>query len=540
MRDLDSTELIIGDAPQFFFDNGLVEEVQNVTRTFHSPQKIDQNPLMQQDRPWEHVVDFNSSDYELWRDAESGRFHCIYRDLNVDREKMARIGGTVIDWDISRIRQMYAYSDDGLEWTKPAMGLVHEDGRDTNIVMGSEEFGNVWGFAPIDDPSETDLSRRFKALFVHAPPGFRVADEEPGAHIRSAHSADGVRWTVDDDAPTFGTYGSRLGDAMFPFYDPVTGGYLLNTRHPLMELAPRTRTPHSTTLGASPGFDPVMGVANRRSVRRIFQCESRDFRRWSEPRHILSPDPNTDNLDDALYAMGTLRIGAGWLGFIQVFHMVANTSDIQLAYSNDGRNWSRIAAGTPWLTNGPADSWDEFQIFVPRVIPMGDEMWVYYGGASCHHDWWIVGQQEGLDVEEAYDWSEVKEGLGLAKMRLNGFVSLGANRVREGMLATQPVVAAGDRLVINGACGPDGYIKVEMADVREQVLPGRVGDECDVFTGDAIAHVVTWGGDSHLPMPSPTSAGTVYASRPEHRRLRFIMRDAELYSFQIVDSEPDE
>jgi hypothetical protein len=126
--------------------------------------------------------------------------------------------------------------------------------------------------------------------------------------------------------------------------------------------------------------------------------------------------------------------------------------------------------------------------------------------------------------------------MGMAKMRLNGFVSLGANRVREGMLATQPVVATGDTLVINAACGPDGYIKVEVADVRDDVLAGRSRGQCDVFTGDSTSHVVTWGGDSHLPMPSPTAAGTVYASRPEHRRLRFIMRDAELYSFQIVDS----
>jgi hypothetical protein len=537
MKDLDSTELIIGDQPQFFFDNGLIEEVQNVTRTLHSPQKIDRNPLIQRDRPWEHVTTFNASDWELWRDDESGRFHCTYTDLHVDREKLARVGGTLIDWDISRLRQMYAYSDDGLDWIKPSMGLVHEAGHDTNIVMGSEEFGNVWGFSPIDDSLESDPARRYKALFVHAPPGFKVADESPGAHIRSAHSADGVRWTVDEAAPTFGSLGSRLGDAMFPALDPTTGGYLLNTRHPLMELAPRTRTPHSSTLGGSPGFNPVVGASNRRSVRRIFQCESRDFRHWTEPRLILAPDPDTDNLDDALYAMGTLRIGAGWLGFIQVFHMVNNTSEIQLAHSRDGRNWDRLAAGVPWMTNGPAGSWDEFQMHVPRVIPHGDEMWVYYGGASCHHDWWIVGQQEGLDVEEAHDWSNVRMGLGLAKMRLNGFVSLGAHRVREGMLAIQPVVAAGDRLLINAACGPDGYVKVEVADVREQVLPGRSHEQCDMFTGDATSHMVTWGGDSHLPMPSPSAAGTVYASRPEHRRLRFIMRDAEIYSFQIVESE---
>ncbi len=536
MSDFDSTELIIDDEPQFFFDNGLVEEVQNVTRTFHSPQKIEQNPLIQRDQPWEKVTDFNSSDYELWRDEESGRFHCIYRDLHIDREKLARIGGTLIDWDISRIRQLYAYSDDGLNWTKPPLGLVHEDGHDTNIVMGSEDFGNVWGFSPIDDPLETDPARRFKALFVHAPPGFKVADEAPGAHIRSAHSPDGVRWTIDEKLPHYGSRGSRLGDALMPYFDPDTRTYLLNTRHPLMELAPRTRTPHSAVLGGAPAFDAIVDTPNRRAGRRIFQCESRDFERWTDPRLILAPDPDFDNLDDSLYAMGALRVGGVWLGFIQIFHMVANTSDIQLAYSRDGRNWKRLAGGKPWLTNGPAGSWDEFQIYVPRVIPHGDEMWVYYGGASCHHDWWAVGLQEGLDVEEAHDWTKVQIGMGMAKMRLNGFVSLGAHRVREGMLATQPLIAAGDTLILNAACGPDGYIKVEIADVRDEVLPGRSRDRCDPFTGDSTAHVVTWDGDSHLPMPSPTSAGTVYKSRPEHRRLRFIMRDAELYSFQIVSS----
>ena len=46
MRDLDSTGLIIGDEPQFFFDNSLLEEIQNITRTLHPPQKIEQNPLL--------------------------------------------------------------------------------------------------------------------------------------------------------------------------------------------------------------------------------------------------------------------------------------------------------------------------------------------------------------------------------------------------------------------------------------------------------------------------------------------------------------
>ena len=37
MADLDSTELHIRDTPQYFFDTGLIEEIQNITRTVHSP-----------------------------------------------------------------------------------------------------------------------------------------------------------------------------------------------------------------------------------------------------------------------------------------------------------------------------------------------------------------------------------------------------------------------------------------------------------------------------------------------------------------------
>ena len=500
----------------------------------HAPKKHAQNPLIKRDQAWEHVVDFNSSDYQVWRDRTTGRFHCIYRDLNIDREKLVQVGGTIIDWNISRFRQLYAWSNDGITWTKPALGNVD----DTNILMGSEEFGNACGFYPIEDPLETDPARKSKVIFFHGPPGFAVAAEQPGAHIRSAHSPDGVHWTVDEKQPTFGSNGSRLGDVNFPFFDPETQTYLVNTRHPLLELAPRSRQPNSTVLGGSPGFDPTVDTPNRRAVRRIFQSESPDLRRWSTPRLILAPDPAFDNLDDGLYGMWPLRVGNEWLGFIQMFHMVSNTSDIQLAHSRDGRNWTRLAPGKPWLTNGTRGSWDEFQIFTPRVIPQGDEMWVYYGGASCHHDWWMVGQQEGLDVEEAYDISKVQEGLGLARMRLNGFFSIGAHRVREGMLATQPLIAAGDTLILNGACAPDGYIKVEVSDARNEVLPGKSADQCDPFTFDFTAHIVRWNGDSKITQPEPPAAETVsgYKSRPEHRRFRFIMRNAELYTFQIVNS----
>ncbi len=53
----DATRLYIGERKQFFFDSLVVESVQNVTRKAHRPVKRE-TPLIQADRPWEHVTYF--------------------------------------------------------------------------------------------------------------------------------------------------------------------------------------------------------------------------------------------------------------------------------------------------------------------------------------------------------------------------------------------------------------------------------------------------------------------------------------------------
>ena len=538
MAGIDTTELIIGDTPQFFFDNGMIEEVQNLTRTMHRPEKQVDRPLLTADQPWEHVSYFTGMDWTLRRDKATGRFHCQYTDMKLDREKMAREGGTIIDWANVRQRQLYAYSDDGLNWVKPPMGRVHEDGLDTNIVYGSETYGNVWGMSAFEDPLETDPDKRFKGIHVTVPPGGNVADEPPGALVRLAYAEDGIHWKPAPVDPIVGETGGRIGDSMFPTYDPATRTYLLTTRHPQMTLAPRLRPPSSPELGASPNFDAVVDTSNRRSRRRIYQSQSADYIHWSEPRLILAPDPELDNLDDAFYGMMPYRLGGHWIGFLQVFHMVSNTLDVQLLHSRDGRKWNRLFPGQPWLQKGGPGSWDEFYVSIPRIPDTdGPEIMIFHGGAMNHHDWWQVGLQEGLDVPEASDWSKVRMGLGLAKLRRNGFVSLDAHRVREGMLMTQPFISPGTKLLINARCAKGGYVKVEVQDVNGTALPGRSSNECDVFTGDSVVHTVKWGGDTVVPLPEPTGGEIVYRTRLPYRKLRFIMRDAEIYSFQLLNSE---
>ena len=399
----DTSILFIGEETQYFLDNAIVEVADNVTRTIHHPTPIDQNPLIQRDQPWEHVTYFSCNSWNLRHDRETGRFHCFYTDFKLDRERLVARGGSSHGWENARLRQLYARSDDGIEWVKPPMGIQHEGGHDTNIVFGTEGYGSVYDIFIVDDPLESNPKRRFKTLYSLIEP---VAENESRFSVHAAYSADGIHLTPYEEAPSFGKLGSVRGDVTIAAFDPVSQTHLIATRHPWQSVAPdRTRLrpePRGRRkVGGEPVFDGLVGHANRRGKRRVFLAESRDFMHWTTPQLILAPDPDVDNLDDAFYGMTPYRIGSQWIGFLNVFHMVSNTMDVQLVHSRDGRSWSRIAPGRPWLQCGEPRSWNQFMVTIPSPpVAMGDELWVYFGGSRNHHDWWFSGGTEAVASPE--------------------------------------------------------------------------------------------------------------------------------------------
>lgn len=253
--------------------------------------------------------------------------------------------------------------------------------------------------------------------------------------------------------------------------------------------------------------------------RRIYQCESSDFIHWSNPVLILAADED-DNLDDALYGMAQHRIGDTRVGLLDVLHSVPDVMDIQLTYSLDGRCWKRVRK--PWLTTGPAGSWDQIMVETANhPLEVGDELWMYYGGSGWgHHDWYTFGFHEALDVPEAHDVTKVGFFLGLAKLRLDGFCSLNAGTVREGILITRQLNSSGTGIVVNAECGQGGYIDVEVFNQSDEVLRGYGRKDFDRFTGNAVRHQLSWQSQTKVP-PEP------------YRRLVFYMRNAKLYSFRI-------
>ena len=79
--------------------------------------------------------------------------------------------------------------------------------------------------------------------------------------------------------------------------------------------------------------------------------------------------------------------------------------------------------------------------------------------------------------------------------------------------------------MINGeVLGSGGWIQAEI--LREsgtgEPVPGFAAADCDLFRGDEVSHVVTWGG---------RGASELKGSRVA---LRFRMRNARLYSYSFA------
>jgi len=512
----DATLLNLGLKKQLFFDNLLVESVQDITREFHQPRKYEGNPLIVRDKPWERVVQFRTSTYNILQDPKDKLFKCWYTDEGFTNEYLRR-GGT-----FPLYRNLYAHSEDGIRWAKPKLGIYRENGQDTNLFWGDQQSGGADCRYVIVDPFESDESRRFKSIYFQALEASSVVrtlaelEDQYKAHVEVAYSADGVRWKKYEELPSFGKFGPHLGDVTTLSHDLDSKTYILTTRHARMHDSPQNPRFPKRKGFFDPHYPRDFAKLNKR---RIHQCESSDFVHWSDPALLLASDER-DNLDDSLYGMVQHRVGDTRVGLLDVLHSVANVLEVQLAYSLDGRCWKRVRK--PWLTAGPAGSWDQVMVEIAsEPLQVGDELWFYYGGSGFgHHDWYIYGIAEELDVPEARDVSKVGFFLGLAKLRLDGFCSLNAGPVREGILITRQLASPGTGIEINAECGSGGYIDGEVLNQADEVLTGYSRKDFDRFTGNTVRQQLSWQLRTKLPLEP-------------FRKLIFYMRNAKLYSFHF-------
>lgn len=505
MRDLtrDPSMMLIQDEVQTFLDDVMLYRIGAVSRRWYQPCYEPDGPVIRKDKPWEHVTYFTYSNYCVLRDPQDGRFKCWYEDLVLDREhrKMSAVPHSS--------RQLYAESEDGILWHKPGLGIVPEDGHNTNIVLGGGAAGrgDVHSMSVIIDPHPPSKDQRFRSVFTVREPG----DIGQKKRIHCAHSEDGIHWQCYEDPPRFGRSGARLDDVSVLFYDEDSREFVQNTRHFLK--------------GPGGAGAPLGGVHHfaSDSRRRVWQSRSHDFIHWSEPV-LAAAVGEEDGLDEEYYGMAQFRCGTVHLATVGVFRRVENEREVQLLMSRDGLRWKTTAKRRPFLEPRGPGNYDAYMTsLVSPPIEVGDELWFYNGGSACHHDWWLWGLRDGIEHPEVHDPTLVELSLGLVRLRRDGFASLYANPYQEGTIETQSVMSEGTSLKINARCGSRGYVRAEVEDQFQNTVEPCSGENSDPFTGDSTSHTMTWKGNQAIP-------------HKPWRKLVFHLRDAEIFSFRFSDS----
>ena len=117
-----------------------------------------------------------------------------------------------------------------------------------------------------------------------------------------------------------------------------------------------------------------------------------DLLQWTQPHHVLVPDYSIDEGELQFYALdGYLQRGGLTLGMVKVLRddLKADTPPdppdaygvgyTTLAWSRDGETWMRDPE--PFFQPDPQQgAWDHAHAWIDEQLPVGDEVYLYYGG----------------------------------------------------------------------------------------------------------------------------------------------------------------
>ena len=197
--------------------------------------------------------------------------------------------------------------------------------------------------------------------------------------------------------------------------------------------------------------------------------------------------------------------------------------DVQLAVSRDGEAWKRLGGPQPFIPRGDPGSFDMGMVGPNNGCVEKDGcLWFYYNG-------WMGEHYETKAFRRAkdpgfFDAGRQTSAIGLARIRLDGFVSLDAGE-DDGVAVVKPETLSGEELFVNAKTGGnDGFVGAEVLDASGHAVKGYGSKECDRITGDHLCQKVTWKsrGISELP------AGDY--------SFRFILRHASLFSYGFEKS----
>jgi len=467
----------IGSRRELFVDEFLVERLEGEAR------QILQHPTPREivlvcDQPWEG----NGVNY-VTAFQEADRYVMYYR-------------GADYNYGLSPTHDQtycYAESQDGVNWTRPELGLIEFQGsKKNNIVISEKDFGYVaHNFSPfIDGRPQTPPEERFKAI--------------GGGPLRLMVSPDGVRWRemVSEPVITEGAFDSQN----VVFWDAYRGTFR--------------------------GFHRVF-----RDGRDIQTETSSDLLEWTNPV-FLNYEPSRGGELYTNQITNYYRAPHLFVGFPTRYEDRGTTPSTrhlpQFDYRQE-RSAQSLREGTA-VTEGlfmASRNGQDFRVWQEAFVRPGlrtKDSWFY---GDMYQNWGLVETKSSLADDAPNELSMyLTEGtlqngkpgrLRRYSLRLDGFVAVNAPMIG-GRLVTKPLQFQGQRLSINYSSSARGGVRVEIQDRDGKAIPGFSLEDCPWIYGDSLDRVVEWTDGDGL-------STDVSDLKDQAVRLVFELKDADLFSF---------
>ena len=468
--------ILLGTGRELFVDDFLVEKT-DCDRSWHYPEKYENNPVLKPEYPWE-VNNHNGSSCAC-----------------------PKSGGVWFDYEKKIYRMWYeggwlntvccAESTDGLHWERPQYDVF----PGTNRVLPFGLKCDSW--TVVHDYYTENEKERYK-LFLMEPCGI--------ARGMCMTSPDGIHWS---NPVTTG----MAGDRSTMFFNPFRKKWCFSLRAYFDGKRIRNYVEGDDFITTSRWGTEYPDDPESLAV----------F--WAGADRYDPVHPAT-NIEPQLYNLDAVPYESIMLGFFQLHYGPPNDvceksglpkiTELEFAYSRDGFHWARPDRNCA-LRCGDRTAWDRgYMQSLGNICIVDEEKLTFY----------FTGFY-GDDVCKSRHSMYNKGATGIAFLRRDGFVSLDAREERREIL-TRKVRFDSSRLFVN-VDSEKGSLLVEVLDEHGNVFEGFSRNDCLPVTENSTKKAVRWKKQDSL---------AVFAGRIV--RFRFVLENAKLYSFWISPGEGGE
>jgi hypothetical protein len=458
----------------FAFDNVSIPHTQNLRIEMRQPQRHPANPVVRRGAPG--TPDAQGVQFYGSIIKEGGKYRLWYVAFDDDTEN--RVAS-------ARWRAAYAESTDGLNWSKPNLGLVEFKGnKNNNLILTDPAPLGFVNIKVLADPDDPDPERRYKVTgHVYFRHNTRLGSLAPFT------SADGLSWKLVKEVKTKNAELLER-DLVIPavHFEPSGGLYKWDG----MFYASGQNSMNATR--------PYHGRVTR-------MYRSADFADWSQtstlgfvrlPQHTLLGPGRSREGEQTHEGISVWNRGNVLLGISGLWHGAVEwkdvTIDLGFMVSNDGLNFREPAHEWTFLKRGEDGQWDQGGVIQGQGFEnMGDQTFIYYGAWDPRH--WQESPPRG--------------GVGIVTLPRDRFGDLVVEEVGKGPgdyqlpEITSEFVTSSFQVKEGGAhrfhlnadgLGPEASLRVELLDHLEKPIAAYSGKNAAIVRQSGFQTPIEWNG----------------------------------------------